>query len=585
MQRVRAFTSQVLGALLAVALSGAAVGAEAAPKKATLTYPQVAAAAETRNLPVLRRALADEAFLASLVELDPEAAIELRLSVAEALIAAGDKRTALTAYEAALGEIARIRGKNDPQQIDLLRKIAGLKAELGDLKAAATDMDRALDVADLAWGAKHESMPGLKAEADRAWRAYRAADPNAAPRPLRFASRAAATEQYDQVDIFYATHRRPTGDPDPLKFYKGQRGPMAYGKATVSVPRNRATGEVPRPSIWKLEFRPNPEKHIILTSVKQASSREAFFGDLTGRIGASDRKEVFVFIHGFNSTFEAAAVRTAQLAADLSIDGAPILYSWASKSSALGYKADAAEADVPAHIEDLANFLADVQQKTGAERMHLVGYSLGSRILTNALEHLSKRPAATRPQFDEVVLAAPDVAAEEFQARWPRLRPMGKRYTLYASKRDLALLISGQYNGKQRLGDARKLTLLDGVQTIDTTAARGGLLGHADFVGNALDDFRSVIWYSLAPSKRCILQADTAGGRPYWLFAAGARNACSDNEFREVVSLVRRTGSPDKALAELQAKLAAPGQPEDRTLLERVRQQLIATYGVATGQP
>ena len=49
-----------------------------------------------------------------------------------------------------------------------------------------------------------------------------------------------------------------------------------------------------------------------------------------------------VFIHGFNVPFEDAIYRTAQLAHDLDFDGAPILYSWPSRGTMLGYVAASA---------------------------------------------------------------------------------------------------------------------------------------------------------------------------------------------------------------------------------------------------
>ena len=41
-------------------------------------------------------------------------------------------------------------------------------------------------------------------------------------------------------------------------------------------------------------------------------------------------KQVFVFVHGFNVSFENALRRTAQIAYDLNFDGAPFLFSWPS---------------------------------------------------------------------------------------------------------------------------------------------------------------------------------------------------------------------------------------------------------------
>jgi esterase/lipase superfamily enzyme len=572
----------------AIAVAFVVAGAPALAQTPSLSIAQVIQASETHDVAVLKRAVNETAWVEALKKDDPQSAIELKLGVGEALAQAGDKRGALLAYTSALADMAKINGEHDPQQIDVLRKTAVLRSQVADLAGAALDLDRALDIAKSVLNETDPIIVDISADNDKAWASYQASNPSV-HRPLQFSSRAIATDQFDLVQIYYATHRKATGSSAPAKFYGGERGPLVYGKAVISVPRNRAAGKLPLPSVWKLEFRADPEKHVILTSVTPMSSRDTFFSDVRDRVAGSKRKEAFVFIHGFNSSFEAAAQRTAQLAADLNIDGAPILYSWPSRASALGYRADEAEADIPAQIDDLADFLTTVARDTGAVRVNVVAHSLGNKFLTKALVKLSERPVDQRPSFDEVVLAAPDVAADDFGATWLSIRPLAKRYTLYASRRDFALMMSDGYNRKQRLGDARTSVSLEGMQTVDTTLAKGGLLGHADFTGNALDDFRALIWDSLAPSKRCVLQSDSEAGKDHWVFAAGTGQACADSEFREVVSLVREAGSPTQALQELQGLTNKPDVAQQLSLagltFDGIRRRLLLTYGLSAGAP
>lgn len=60
---------------------------------------------------------------------------------------------------------------------------------------------------------------------------------------------------------------------------------------------------------------------------------------MAARIKASTGKRAFIFVHGYNVTFEDAAKRTAQISYDLAFDGAPIFYSWPSQRlpTPLGY--------------------------------------------------------------------------------------------------------------------------------------------------------------------------------------------------------------------------------------------------------
>lgn len=376
--------------------------------------------------------------------------------------------------------------------------------------------------------------------------------------------------KFDLVEIFYATSRKRTGRTGAVNFYGGRRGSLEYGTAVVSVPRDREIGELPTPSIWTLEFRPDPDKHFILTKVTPVTDRRTFLGAVAARVAGSERKEVFVFIHGFNTTFEDGSLRTAQLAADLRLDGAPIMWSWPSAGGVLSYWRDADQAENPAEASALAAFLRDVVQTTGATRVHLVAHSMGNRPLMAALKLLDEPGPRRAPMFDEIVFAAPDVGVREFDELWPSISRVSDRFTLYASARDKALMLSQAINAMQRIGDASPIVVRPGLQTIDTTDASDGLLGHADFAGTALDDFRAVIWLSLAPDRRCVLTGETGEAR-WWRFGG----ACPALEFREASQTVRLAGSLEAALAEVGERLEL-SDGEEREYLEKLRARLEA---------
>jgi len=127
----------------------------------------------------------------------------------------------------------------------------------------------------------------------------------------------------------------------------------------------------------------------------------------------------------------------------------------------------------------------------------------------------------------------------------------------------------------RRIGDARQVVIQPGLETVDTTDASSGLLGHEDFAGSALADFQGVVWLSLAPDRRCVLQtAGTADAR-YWTFGAG----CPEAEFVTAAERVRTSGSYPLALSSLESELpVAP--PERRSLLERARDRLLGMVSV-----
>ena len=80
------------------------------------------------------------------------------------------------------------------------------------------------------------------------------------------------------------------------------------------------------PSVWRLEFREDPSRHVVLLSVTRRSG-PLFFQALSERVARSEGRNAFLFLHGYKVGFADAARRTAQLAYDLSFDGAAVFYS------------------------------------------------------------------------------------------------------------------------------------------------------------------------------------------------------------------------------------------------------------------
>ena len=209
------------------------------------------------------------------------------------------------------------------------------------------------------------------------------------------------------VRVFYGTDRNRTG----TKRYGRDRDILRYGQCVVSIPRDHRLGELEGPSIWKLQFRPDPEKHVHLMDVSETAYSD-YRDQLRARVAESETKQAFVFIHGFNVCFEDAARRTAQMACDLAFDGAPIFFSWPSQGTFRGYLVD--ETNIEWATPDLALFLRQVSEDSGAETVHLIAHSMGNRALVRALEDIAATNRDSRLRFEEVILTAPDIDADVF---------------------------------------------------------------------------------------------------------------------------------------------------------------------------
>ncbi len=348
---------------------------------------------------------------------------------------------------------------------------------------------------------------------------------------------------YREVEVFYATDRAPTGDTEPEAFYSWGRGELDLGTAIVTIPDIHTKGLVETPSIWRLEFGPNPAKHVVLRSVTQMEDA-AYYDKMQQRMSERPNKELFVFIHGYNVDFAQAAKRAAQIAYDMNYGGLPVLYSWPSAGSTLGYISDTAVVRLSGRR--LSGFLEDLVARSGAETVHIVAHSMGNRALTDALELMAVRQDLTEesnPIFGQILFAAPDVDAGLFSQMIQTIRPIAKRLTLYASHEDWALEASRRLHGNApRAGQGGEFVLIDdNVDSVDMSELGEDMLAHSYFAdeSSALADMMSLFWQDASPRRRCGLEEARVDGAPreFWTYK---RDKCAGKSLIDAMALMAR---------------------------------------------
>ncbi|QAA81233.1 alpha/beta hydrolase [Aequorivita sp. H23M31] len=322
-----------------------------------------------------------------------------------------------------------------------------------------------------------------------------------------------------EVLIFFGTNRNTIWDEGKVKFGV-ERDSIHYGTVLVNIPKNKEMGEIPRPKWWKLEFRENPDKHVMIID-REILQKDEFFPLLQQTIANSDENDAFIFIHGYNVAFDEAAMRTAQIAHDVKFGGAPILFSWPSRASLEGYFSD--EDNVVYSQSDMIQFLKDVREKTGAKKLHLIAHSMGNRALTAALVELQRENNFEDFQFTQIILAAPDIDAQIFcKDIAPKLAGSSNgQITLYVSEKDNALRASRSFRKNlRRVGDGgADIVCAKGIETIDASDIDTDLLGHGYFAQtkSLLDDISTILEKNEIPEKRN-LKSKHHNDFEYWTF-------------------------------------------------------------------
>src|SRR6202042_1324226 len=118
------------------------------------------------------------------------------------------------------------------------------------------------------------------------------------------------------VKVFYATdRRRDSGDDIKYSWQQSPSGKLEYGECEISIPDTHVMGGMESPSLLRFEFRPDPDKHIVLwktTSVEE----DIFYERVKVSVSQSELKDAFVFIHGYKVSFEDAAMESDSMKVD-----------------------------------------------------------------------------------------------------------------------------------------------------------------------------------------------------------------------------------------------------------------------------
>jgi esterase/lipase superfamily enzyme len=221
-----------------------------------------------------------------------------------------------------------------------------------------------------------------------------------------------------------------------------------YFLTSVSVPPGHKPGVIERASFGS----DNPASHFMLgvnRPLDEASFKIQVAAQLSGRVGVA--RDILVFVHGFNTSYDEARLRLAQVVTDSNFTGVPLVFTWPSRSAMLQYVSDKESAT--ASRDNLERLLRDLAAVPGVGRVHVLAHSMGTWL---AMEALRQNAIAGHADLDghigEVMLASPDIDLDVFRNQMARLGHV-TRVSVFAANDDRALSISSTLAGSRtRLG-------------------------------------------------------------------------------------------------------------------------------------
>jgi esterase/lipase superfamily enzyme len=326
--------------------------------------------------------------------------------------------------------------------------------------------------------------------------------------------------------VWFATNRVKLTDrkksfgtkPDP-------DGTVHYGKCEVTIPETHKFGSVGTPLFQRVLNFQWKDDHLKLRSVEAIANADTFYKQLHDELNSlpKDKRQLFIYLHGFNSTFEEAAIRTAQMGVDLKIKGAVSFFSWPSngKPYPASYRKDASR--VVNSEEEITTFLLRTATDTAADSVILFAHSMGSRALTRSLHSIvAKVAAGTAVKFAQIIFAAPDIEAKRFSEIAAAFNSVANNTTMYVSSKDKALWVSEYLSDSDRAGFTPPVTIIPPMDTIECTEVDLTVLGHSYYAeaADVLHDIFDLINLHVPPGDRARLRSANFNGRPYWKIGA-----------------------------------------------------------------
>ncbi len=275
-----------------------------------------------------------------------------------------------------------------------------------------------------------------------------------------------------EVRLFYITDRVPEDDEESkLRYGYGRSPSLAFGTAVVDLgmgitweelleasrTQTRSKKAVLKLGVIKEIFRtpdlPLPYKEVdgrIIVQpdllVEDKTAREVFHHTLTEQLALTPRKEVFIYVHGFDNSFKDAALVSAELWHFLGRIGVPMIYTWpAGYPGLFGYTYDRESSEFTIyHLRETLSFLASFPE---VEKIHLIAHSRGTGVAIAAVRELTIAARATgidpkaKFKIHNLVLVAPDLDVQVAVQRiaGDKLDYSVNRFTIYTSSADEAI--------------------------------------------------------------------------------------------------------------------------------------------------
>lgn len=268
-------------------------------------------------------------------------------------------------------------------------------------------------------------------------------------------------QDQDDLQLFYGTSRERE-EEELSPFYNWRRAEqISLGVATLGQRHSNSGLQIRVESVEELgHLEPQGISSYFRPQVSDQSP-QGFVSSINEELEQRGLSEITVFVHGFNNDFVEPMLMTHALQSYGRDSGLFISYSWPSLGMVTAYGGD-----LEINRSDqlfFRSFLEMLLQECQAEKIHVVGFSAGTRLVTGALHEISLKRWGQQDgtflndKIGRVVLAASDMDLRLFCSYLQDgLMDQVDMLTVYLSSNDLLLGSSEMHHGYPRLGQRVK---------------------------------------------------------------------------------------------------------------------------------
>lgn len=231
------------------------------------------------------------------------------------------------------------------------------------------------------------------------------------------------------------------------EMFTGDRGDkLSFADIAVSIPPAHQTGRVE----WPTTPPGDPATDFVATRAEELD-KDAAIKRFHARIAKASHRQVLIFVHGYNNSFEEAVFRFAQLVHDSRVKAEPVLFTWPSHAKLSGYGYDSDSATYSR--DDLEKGLRYLNADKAVGEISIIAHSMGNWLTLEALRQMAIRDGRIPSKIKHVVLAAPDVDYDVFRRQIEQIHSRPNLFHLIVARDDRALAASRCLHDKTaRLG-------------------------------------------------------------------------------------------------------------------------------------